>query len=90
MAIETSVDIAGRIIADRRLRVPSAYAETFQVLGEAGLLPADLLGALVSMARFCNLLVHGYTRLDPDRVVGILRDHLGDLRRLREAVLALI
>lgn len=60
------------------------------MLGEAGLLPGDLLGALVSMARFRNVLVHDYTPLDPDRVVGILRDHLGDLRRFREAVLAFI
>lgn len=42
------------------------------------------------MARFRNVPVHGYTRLDPDRVIGILRDHLGDLRRFRDAVLALI
>lgn len=90
LAIETCVDLASHIIADRRLRVPASYAETFEILGEAGFLPDGLRRSLVEMARFRNILVHDYTRLDPIRVVAILRDRLGDFDRFRDAILALL
>lgn len=90
LAIETCVDIASYVIADRRLRIPSSYAETFDILSEAGLLSAELRPALVEMARFRNILVHDYTRLDPARVVRILRERLGDLERFADAMRALL
>lgn len=90
LAIETCVDLASHVIADRRLRVPASYAETFEILGEAGLLPENLRRTLVEMARFRNILVHDYTRLDPARVVTILRERLGDFDRFRDAILALL
>jgi uncharacterized protein with HEPN domain len=41
-------------------------------------------GSLASLARFRNLLVHGYAEVDDDRVVEILTDeHLRDLVRFR-------
>jgi uncharacterized protein YutE (UPF0331/DUF86 family) len=47
-------------------------------------LPADLATSLVSLARFRNLLVHGYAAIDDDRIVEILAgEHLRDLARLR-------
>jgi uncharacterized protein YutE (UPF0331/DUF86 family) len=69
MAIEVCLDIATHIIADRRLRVPTTYAEAFEVLGEAGLLQPTQRDALMRMSRFRNLLVHEYARLDPAMVV---------------------
>ena len=35
LAIETCVDVADDLVADRRLRVPETGAETFEVLAEA-------------------------------------------------------
>ena len=35
------------------------------------------------MARFRNLLVHGYQRVDDRRVLGILGSHLDDLDAFR-------
>ncbi len=90
MAIETCVDIAGHVIAERRLRVPGTYAEVFEVLGDAGLLPADLRDLMVKMVGFRNVIVHEYARTDPALVVGILREHLVDFTRFRAAVLAWI
>jgi uncharacterized protein YutE (UPF0331/DUF86 family) len=85
MAIEACVDVANHVIADRGLRIPATYAEVFEVLGEAGLLPPDQRAAMVRMAKFRNVVVHDYTRVDADIVVGILRGHLDDLRRFGEA-----
>ena len=90
MAIEVCVDIANHAIADRKLRVPQTYAEVFEVLGDADLLPADLRDTMVRMAGFRNLIVHEYARTDPALVVGILREHLVDFARFRAAALAWI
>lgn len=87
MAIEVCVDIATHVIADRGLRVPATYAESFEVLGETGLLDPGMREGMVRMAKFRNVLVHEYTRVDPDIVVRILRDHLDDLTRFRTAAL---
>lgn len=87
MAIETSVDIGNHVIADRRLRVPSTYAEVFEILGEAGLLEASLVESLVAMARFRNVLVHGYARVDPVIVVRLLGENLDDFGRFQHAAL---
>ncbi len=90
MAIEVCLDIANHVIADRRLRVPGTYAEVFEVLGDADLLPADLRDTMVRMAGFRNLIVHEYAPIDPALVVAILRDHLGDFTQFSAAVLACI
>lgn len=79
MAIELCVDVANHVIADRGLRVPATYAEAFEVLAEAGLLGPAERDAMVRMAGFRNVLVHEYARIDPDIVVRILRERLGDL-----------
>jgi uncharacterized protein YutE (UPF0331/DUF86 family) len=39
------------------------------------------------MARFRNIIVHEYARIDPDIVVRILRHDLDDLTRVRMAAL---
>jgi uncharacterized protein YutE (UPF0331/DUF86 family) len=45
MAIETYLDIASHVLADRGLRAPSTYAETFEMLVQAGLMSPDLAGS---------------------------------------------
>jgi uncharacterized protein YutE (UPF0331/DUF86 family) len=65
------------------LRAPTSFADAFAVLGEAGFVDAGLVPALQEMARFRNLLVHGYLRVDDRRVVEILRTRLDDLDAFR-------
>lgn len=71
------------------MRVPDAGAATFEVLGEAGVIPHDLAASLARMVGFRNILVHDYARLDPAIVVRALTTNLDDVRRFREAVLAI-
>lgn len=85
LAIEACADVANHVIADRGLRTPATYAEIFQVLVESKLLDPALLPVFVAMSRFRNLLVHDYGRVDPDRVLRILTEHLDDFTRFRTA-----
>ena len=86
LAIETCMDVADHIVADRRLRVPGTGAESFEILAEAQLLPRELGDALARMVGFRNILVHDYTRLDPAIVIRVLRQDLSDLRRFHDTV----
>jgi uncharacterized protein YutE (UPF0331/DUF86 family) len=87
LAIETCLDVVSHVIADRGLRVPATYAEAFDVLGEARLIDENLREAMVGMAKFRNPIVHEYARVDPEIVVRILRDHLGDFAHFKTAAL---
>ncbi|MGH8902984.1 MAG: type VII toxin-antitoxin system HepT family RNase toxin [Egibacteraceae bacterium] len=85
-AIEGLIDAAHHLISSERLRAPSTYAEAFVVLGEAGFLDHELAGTAQEIARFRNLLVHGYAEVDDERVIGLLATRLGDLDALRTAL----
>ena len=78
-------------VATRRLRkAPEDYAACFATLAEADLVPSDLSERLQQMARFRNLLVHIYWKLDYGRVYDIIQRDIGDLRQFGSAMSALI
>ena len=87
MAIETCLDIASHVLADRELGAPSTYAETFEILVGAGLLSPGLGRVMVDMTGFRNVIVHEYARIDADTVIRILREHLEDFRRFEAEAL---
>jgi len=86
MMIETCADIAGHIISDKGYRVPATYADTFRVLYENGLLNKELFETLEKMAKFRNLIVHHYDKVDPDIVIAILKKDLKDFSAYKDAI----
>ena len=84
--IEVCIDIANHIISDKRMRLPTGYADTFQVLMENRVIGKDLFGSLDKMARFRNVVVHQYEKIDPAIVVSILRKKLGDFENYKKAI----
>jgi len=88
LAIEASLDIGQHIIASEGYRTPTANRDVFVVLNEEGLIPADLLPALIQMARFRNLIVHDYATIDNLAVHEILQNRLGDFDRFAQAIVA--
>jgi uncharacterized protein YutE (UPF0331/DUF86 family) len=90
IAIEACLDIANHIIADRQLRAPATYADTFQILAEAGVLSASLFKRMEGVAGFRNVLVHEYARLDAVRIARLVNERLDDFAEFRQAILAAI
>jgi len=86
VAIEAALQICFHISARKLSRVPQEYAECFAILGEAGILPQDLSQNLQQMARFRNMLVHMYWKIDYSWLYKILQEHLDDLRAFVRAV----
>ena len=79
-SIEAMIDICNHIISRKRLRVPATNVESFEVVSEAGLLPADVLPVYRSMARFRNRIVHMYDDVDDSQIHEILQTRLDDIR----------
>lgn len=90
VAIESCIDIANHIISAERFRRPSDFADAFAVLYENGLIDKGLEERLQNMARFRNLLVHLYGKVDDKRVHEFLKTSLDDFdvfaRQISQAI----
>ena len=78
IAVEACLDIGRRVAALEGFRYPDDNQDVFRVLAEEGVVSATLLPTLLDMARFRNLIVHDYARIDDARVYGILKKRLDD------------
>ncbi|OHE57750.1 MAG: hypothetical protein A2Z47_04990 [Thermodesulfovibrio sp. RBG_19FT_COMBO_42_12] len=88
MMIETCADIANHIISDAGMRVPTGYSDTFKVLFENNFIDRELFPIMEKMAKFRNIIIHQYEEVDAEIVIAILKKHLPDFERYKEAVLA--
>ncbi|MHC1610421.1 MAG: type VII toxin-antitoxin system HepT family RNase toxin [Candidatus Methanospirareceae archaeon] len=90
ISIQSAIDIANHIIADKGLRKPSTYRESFEILYEERLIPKVLSDRLSDLAGFRNILVHIYLRLDIDAVYEVLQRDLSALKEYERAVKRLL
>lgn len=90
ISIQSAIDIANHIIAEKGFRKPSTYRESFEILYEEGLIPKDLSENLSDLAGFRNVLVHIYWRLDMDAVYGVLQHDFAVLKEFERIVKRLL
>ena len=87
MMIETCVDIASHIISDKGFRVPKSYSDAFKVLHEERIVGGRLFSALEKMAKFRNIVVHHYDKVDAEIVIGILKKDLNDFMGYKDSII---
>lgn len=85
-AAEAALDVAGHLVARNGYRNAEDYADLFTVLGEEDVLADDLAGRLEEMARFRNVLVHGYAEIDPEKLWDYVTNDREDITAFLEAV----
>lgn len=85
VAIQCCIDMANRILTLEGARKPRDYHDSFMLLAEIGVLPADLARSAAPMAGFRNVLAHEYSGIDWDQVYENL-GHLDDLRDFAEQI----
>jgi uncharacterized protein YutE (UPF0331/DUF86 family) len=90
MMIETCVDVSGHIISDKGFRIPKSYSDTFLVLRENDILSDELFSSVEKMAKFRNIVVHHYDKVDAEIVVGILKKDLKDITGFRDAIVSFL
>jgi len=79
LAVQAALDVASHIASSERLGEPRTNRELFEILSRNGWLPNALATILRDMAGFRNVLVHGYTEVDPKIVRDVVENRLGDL-----------
>ncbi|MGQ0652351.1 MAG: type VII toxin-antitoxin system HepT family RNase toxin [Betaproteobacteria bacterium] len=78
-AIQACIDLAVHACSHDSLGVPDGPARAFALLGEHGIIPADLAARLSRAAGLRNLIVHRYTDLDMAKLASVIEAGLGDL-----------
>ena len=90
MLIEICIDVANHLISDKNMRLPTGYADTFKVLMENKVISKELCKTMEKMAKFRNVIVHQYEKIDPVIVVSILHKNLGDFEKYKKAILKIL
>src|SRR3990167_6911608 len=85
--IETCTDIANHIISDKGMRHPTTYADIFRVLLENNIINSEMFVTMEKMAKFRNVVVHQYEKVDAEIVIVILKRHLKDFDRFKDVIL---
>ena len=86
VAIEAIIDICNRIISKRKLGFPQDYSDVIKLMSQQGVLEEDLVGRLLEMVKFRNMLVHLYWKIENDRLYNYLKENLGDFEAFKEAI----
>lgn len=84
-AIEGAFSVCNHITV-RKGRIPSSYSDCFLKLAGFEIISQDLAERLVQMAKFRNMLVHLYWRIDDEKVFEIIQEDISDLEEFIRAV----
>ena len=84
IAIETTTDIGGHIIADLKLGEVNWYSDIPALLAEKKFISSELREKWVRMIGFRNILVHDYLEVDRKIVYDVMQNHLQDLEELKK------
>lgn len=90
VAIEAALGLCYHVAAKQLKRVPEEYAECFAILSDAQVISKDLSENLQRMARFRNLLIHMYWKVEYGALFELIQHHLIDLRRFSQAIASLL
>lgn len=81
-ACELSIDMGNMVIAQEQWGLPQSAREVFAILGQRGVLSAELVTALQRMVGFRNIAVHEYDTLDLNIVIRVITHDVDSLRQL--------
>jgi len=87
LACECCLDIAAHIVSRMGYRDPRDNKDLFLILFENDIISEPICTAMVKMAKFRNIVVHDYARIDPEIVVGILKNDLTDFKRFAKKII---
>lgn len=87
-ACEACIDISNHIIRQQRLGIPQSARNSFELLQQAGLIPAELCEQMKNMVGLRNIAVHDYQALNLDIVVAVIQEHLSDFEAFNQTISA--
>lgn len=90
LALEICIDISMHLISGLNLPIKDTAVDAVELLGKENLLSKGLTEKMVDAVKFRNLLVHGYAKIDYDRVAKNYKTDLDDIRDFAKAVVSFI
>ena len=84
--IEACIDLCTHIVAKSFSVAPESYSHCFQLLQENNIIEKQLSDKLSEMAKFRNLLVHLYWKVDNKRVIEIAQNELGTFKEFIQLI----
>ncbi len=89
-SIEACLDIGSHIIAEKGFRRAEDYKDIYNVLEEERIITPVLSSKLQEMAKFRNLLVHRYGKIDTKRIFIIMSEDINDIKQFVNTILKYI
>lgn len=86
LALEICIDISMHLISGLNLPIKDTAVDAVKLLGQEKILDKSLAEKMVDAAKFRNLLVHGYAKIDYDHVAKNYKTDLNDIRAFAQAV----
>lgn len=86
-ACEITIDIAMYIVSTRKLGIPQAKKEAFEMLESHGLISEDMCNKMKGMIGFRNIAIHEYKEIDEEILQDIIENHLEDLQEFARDML---
>lgn len=86
VAVESLIDLCNHVIAQEKLGKPEDYADVFRIIGSQLALKDDFIKRLEKMAKFRNLVVHLYWKVDNAEVYSIVKNNLDDFDVIKKAL----
>ncbi len=79
--IEACIDIASHIIASNGYEKADTYSEMFEILGKYKIISNNLATNLSAMARFRNILVHSYDKIENIKILEFAKKETSDIQK---------
>jgi len=86
VAMEASMDISNHLVAKEHLGIPESYSDCFKMLGNKDIISKELSDKLIKMAKFRNLLVHLYWKIEEEKVYELIQSELDDFNEFIEQI----
>ena len=86
LAIQACLDIGNHILANIKSKAPDDYRDIFTLLGENGVISAELAGKMAPLAGLRNILVHDYLEIDREKIYQMLRANLSDFSQFAKEI----
>lgn len=86
-ACEQAIDLANHVIKSGRMGIPTASAESFELLARKNVIGPDIERKMIGIVGFRNIALHQYQQLDIAIVEAIIVSGLDDLVGFTDCVM---
>lgn len=86
-ACETVTDIAMYVVSTRKLGIPQAKKEAFELLEKNNIISEEVCKNMKNMIGFRNIAIHDYKQIDEEILKEVIENHLNDLVEFARIIL---